>query len=256
VSGAVGALWAIARGEPPTEADLDALRAYDQPPRDGLRLQLEVLDRWRGAGGRLGGWKIGWTSRGARDRGGAGSRPFGYVLSSHILESGSTLDVSRVPGAGAIEPEICVTIGTRLAGPDVTPEQARAAVSSVAPAFEIIRRGLPSGLSLAARIGNAMNNGGIVVGSPHDPGLDLSRLDVSLSRDGAVIATASSGPDVLDDPYTSVARVCAELHACGLALEPGQQVITGSITASEPLSPLGMVEARFGALGTVSVTLV
>ena len=46
----------------------------------GLALQLEVLSRFRDAGEKLGGWKIGLTSGPGRDAMGKGFRPFGFIL--------------------------------------------------------------------------------------------------------------------------------------------------------------------------------
>jgi 2-keto-4-pentenoate hydratase len=163
------------------------------------------------------------------------------------------LPVDGIPGGG-LEPEICVTIGSRLSGPDVTIEQARACVESVAPAFEIVSRRLPGGLSLAARIGNGMNNWGLVVGPSQvrTAGLALDELHVELRHDGELLGSGTSGAEFLDDPYLSLTRVTRELHANGLALEPGQRVITASYTPSAKIVG-GVYEATFGELGSVTV---
>jgi 2-oxo-3-hexenedioate decarboxylase len=246
------ALLAASKGGPLGEDDVAALRAYDGlDPREGLPLQLALADLWRHGGEEIGGWKIGWTSRGARDRGGPGFRPFGFILASRIVPSGSTLARAAVPG-GALEPEICVTMGARLAGPDVTVEEARAAVESVAPAFEVISHRLPDGLPLAARIGNGLNNWGLVLGEQRPPGLALDSLPVELRHDGALLGTATSDEGTVDDPYRSLTRVTRELHANGRALEPGQRLITGSITASAKVEK-GRYEATFGPLGSVAI---
>lgn len=246
-------LLAAAQGRQLDEAGLAALHAYDDVDQgEGLPLQLAVAELWHEAGEKIAGWKIGWTSRGARDRGGPGFRPFGFVLASRILPSGSRLARATIPG-GALEPEICVTIGRHLGGPEVTVDEARAAVESVAPAFEVLSHRLPDGLPMAVRIGNGLNNWGLVVGPQHAPDLALDALAVELRRDGDLIGSASSGPDILDDPYLSLARACQQLHACGLALEPGQQLITGSITPSTKIDLGSRFEATFGPLGSVAV---
>jgi 2-oxo-3-hexenedioate decarboxylase len=248
------ALLSASKGEPLTADDLTALHAYDGLDlREGLSLQLALAGLWRRGGEEVGGWKIGWTSGHARDRGGPGFRPFGFVLASRILPSGSTLSPDQVPG-GALEPEICVTIGSRLAGPDVTTEQARAAVESVAPAFEVISHRLPEGLSLAARIGNGLNNWGLVVGEPHAPDIALDSLPVEIRRDGTPLDSAVSNADRVDDPFLSLTRVTRELHAYGLVLEPGQRLITGSITPAAKIQD-GRYEATFGPLGSVAVDI-
>jgi 2-keto-4-pentenoate hydratase len=252
---AAEALLSISRGSEPTSQDLDWLHSYDDSaPRDGLPLQLAVLDLWRDSGEDVGGWKIAWTSRGARDRGGPGFRPFGFVLASRILGSDASLPAERVR-KGLLEPEICLILGERLAGTDVSLGQARGAVSGIAPALEICSQRMPPDLSIATRIGNDMNNWGMVVGPVRPPDIALDDLSVELLQDDRSIATGRSSPDVVDDPYLSLTRVCRELAAFGLALEAGQAVLTGSVVASARMSEPSVVEARFGPLGSVRLNV-
>ena len=255
VAMAAAALFSIVSGVEPTAQEMSELHAYDDAElRDGLRLQLAVLRRWRGADEEVGGWKIGWTSRSARDRGGPGFRPFGFVLTSRIFASGASLEGSLLT-SGWLEPEICLIMGQRLAGPDVTVSEARAAVSGIAPAFEICLRRLPPGLSLAVSLGGDLNNWGMVVGSAQPPDLAIGDLTVEVRQSGSLIASGASTPDVLDDPFLSLTRVCRELDTFGLGLEPGQAVLTGSLAAQASLSQPGLTEASFGALGTVEVRI-
>src|SRR5262249_25446998 len=155
---------------------------------------------------------------------------------------GSALDASLVP-AGMLEPEICLILGKHLGGTAVTTDQARDAVSGVAPAFEICSRRMPPGLSMAARIGNGMNHWGVVVGAPCPPETAINDLKVEIRQHGDVIATGASTPDVLDDPFLSLTRVCAELDTYGLALEPGHAVLTGSLAAAAKMNAAGRVSA-------------
>src|SRR5690349_2419998 len=74
---AVTTLYELARGGPYLESLPEGLVAYtDASVEDGLALQTRVLDRWRGAGETVGGWKVGWTSGKQRDSGGKDFRPF------------------------------------------------------------------------------------------------------------------------------------------------------------------------------------
>ncbi|HEX5115568.1 MAG TPA: hypothetical protein VFW65_10270 [Pseudonocardiaceae bacterium] len=244
-------LFALARGD---AADLAALRSCGDDIAEGARIQLAVLEGWRQLGEELGGWKIGMSSRGLRDSMGTGVRPFGFVLASRILASGAELDVSRVPDC-LLEPEICVTMGAPLGGPDVTEEQAKAAVASVSPAFEICSKRLPSGMPRSVRIGNDLNNWGIVVGPEHSTDIALDRLAVELFRDGEPIDSGHSGQDVIDSPYLSLARVCRTLADHGLALAAGQRLITGSVLAGARVAGHSRFTARFGELGEVTVTV-
>lgn len=219
---------------------------------DGQELQFAVLSRLEAEGERLGGWKIGWTSRGARDRSG-GARPVGYVLSSRILESGATLRRSAVP-ALRVEPELVLTLGDSLSGREVTAAEARAAVVDVRPGFELLWPRLPEGVNESIRLGNGLNNWGIVIGPPIDPATDLRGLAVDLRVDGASRLTGAMAPDNIDDPFEALSVACHDLAAFGRGFEAGQRLLAGSITPSIPATEGDRFEAVFGDLGSVSLT--
>lgn len=250
---AVATLLALAQGDA-LSGDIPAplARFNDADLTTGLRLQLRVLDAWCSEGKRLGGWKIGQTSRAGRDSLGAGVRSHGYVLAERIYDSGQTI-VNEVSQC-RLEAEIGLTLGTDLSGPDVTAEQAREAVESVAPAFEIDSVRVPKKSSMAVRFGNALNIWGIVMGDGMSPDeVDLAALTVEIGNEHGALLTGHTTPDVLDDPYLSLARVCRTLALNGRGLHAGEKLVTGSIT--DPVSTIGANEfyADFTTLGRVSI---
>lgn len=252
---AVAELLAIAKGRPFGDSVPPGLAALaDADYERSLRLQLAVLAAWEAEGHALGGFKIGLTSRAARDSMGEGVRPHGYVLADRIVDSGTHL-TETVPHC-RLEPEIAVTLGSDLAGDDVTVAQARAAVASVAPAFEINSGRVPKGSSLAVRLGNSLNNWGIVMGPSVPYGsVELADLTVEIGNEHGPIETGHSGPATLDDPLLSLTRVCRSLAANGSGLRAGQRLITGSLTSAVPTDGAHRFYADFGALGRVTVDL-
>ena len=217
---------------------------------DALEMQLAVLDRFTAAGEPHGGWKVGLTSGKARDRMGAGFRPFGYVLRSRILDSGSTVQRANVLNC-RIEPELCLIIGSPLSGDHVDAAEAKAAVRAVAPAFEIneVRVGPDKGP--AVLLADGLANWGIVVG-PEAPVRDgLIHTTVEFSQDGQVLETKTPG-ETMDDPYLSLSRLCQLLHKYGRGLEPGQPVITGSF-CNHTITQPGTYRADFSGIGEVVV---
>ncbi len=224
----------------PTPADLD----------EALAVQLGVLQRFEAAGERLGGWKVGLTSGKARDRMGKDVRPFGYVLQSRVLESGAALPVSSIMNCH-IEPELCLIVGSALRGQNIEREQAKAAVRSVAPAFEINEVRVQPGQGSLPLVADGLAQWGIVVG-PEAPVRDgLVDTTVTFSHNGQVVETKTPGT-TMDDPYLSLARLCRRLHAFGLGLEPGQPVITGSFCHHAVTQP-GSYNADFSGVGSVTV---
>ncbi|MEW6296117.1 MAG: hypothetical protein AB1671_00035 [Thermodesulfobacteriota bacterium] len=217
---------------------------------EALEVQLRVLDRFIAAGERLGGWKVGLTSGAARDRMGKDFRPFGYVLQSRIFPSGATVPATHIMNC-AIEPELCLIIGSPLRGDTVNVAEAKAAVRAVAPAFEINQRRVPPDGGHALLVADGLAQWGIVVG-PEAPARDgLVHTTVALYRDEQLIETQTPGT-TMDDPYLSLARVCRLLHTYGRGLEPGQPVITGAFCHHGVRQP-GTYRAVFSDIGEVSV---
>lgn len=229
------------------------LAAVDYAPfelEEALQTQLSVLDRFRTNGEQVGGWKVGLTSGGARDRMGKDFRPFGYVLQSRILRSGATAPRATIVKC-SVEPELCLIIGSPLRGAGVDATRAKAAVRAVAPAFEINERRTRPEQGNSLLVADGLANWGIVVG-PEAPVRDgLVDTTVDFSCDGQLIESKTPGA-TMDDPYLSLARLCRLLHKYGYGLEPGQPVITGSF-CNQLVTRSGTYGATFSGIGTVSV---
>lgn len=220
-----------------------------------LSVQLELSKLWEGAGHRIGGWKIGFTTGKNRDMFQPETRPFGFVLADRILESGSVLDMSKIQSC-QIEPELALILGRPLGG-EPTREEAREAVTAVAAAFEVNEgRYVSAATPLQVRIAAGLNNWGVVLGSPSTPPeFDLASIAVSLRSDshGQRVARLSEG--AFDDPYTSLSRLVRRLNRFGIPLKEGDVVITGAF--SRQRVEAGQVwSASFEGVGEVSVQFV
>ena len=168
---------------------------------------------------------------------GQGFRPFGHIRADRVFESGV-----RIPWAGmrtpGVENELCFTLGAALEG-RVSRRQVLDAVASVAPAFELIERRLPSNADQGDRIADNLAQWGIVVGEERR--LDWERfpfpgLAVTLHQDGeAVQQVAAEGH--IDDHFASIAALAAQLAAFGRRIEAGARVITGSFTKQAVAGP-------------------
>jgi 2-keto-4-pentenoate hydratase len=217
---------------------------------DALTLQLGVLKRFEAAGERRGGWKVGLTSGGARDRMGKDFRPFGYVLQSRIFRSGAVAPVAKILNC-SVEPELCLIVGAPLRGDQVDVAEVKAAVRAVAPAFEINERRIQADSGHATLLADGLAQWGIVVG-PEAPVRDgLVDTTVEFYRDEQLVETKTPGT-TMDDPYLSLARLCRLLHTYGEGLEPGQPVITGSFCHHAVRQP-GVYRAMFSGIGEVAV---
>ena len=106
---------------------------------EGYRVQLGLLDRHVAAGERHVGWKVGLTAQAIREQVGMFEPVMGFLLAGGHRPTGSALPFAALI-APSIENELCLTVGRTLKGPGVTAAQARAALSAVAPAFEVVER--------------------------------------------------------------------------------------------------------------------
>ena len=217
-----------------------------------LAVQLRLLRRDLDEGEQLAGWKVGLTSERARRAVGADVRPFGYLLASHVFASGAEIPASSIRRP-SIEVEFLFTITRPLRGAAVTSAEARAASDHVAAGFELNERRAGSVRpDLVAMATDRMTQWGVVEGTGVDPrGVNLNDVVVRMWCDDDERIAARSGDEV-DDHWTSIARLAAELDHYDLGLQPGQKVITGALGRFD-LVPGEQWRASFDGIGDVAI---
>jgi 2-keto-4-pentenoate hydratase len=222
---------------------------------DGETVQLAVLARHLENGERRGGWKVGMTSGTGRDSMGPGVRPFGYLLASQVMASGSRADSSSISSVG-LETELCFRLGTPLEGAEATAADAREAVDGVAPAFEINEERLDAHASGGVKVADNLRQWGLVVADFGPvPAQDvLDAVVSSISRDGEQLQRVA-GEGHIDDHFASLAALARELARHGQRLESGDVVITGAYTRIGDLAP-GHYVGTFSGIGDVTLDLV
>src|SRR6185437_13871928 len=142
------------------------------------------------------------------------------------------------------ENELCLTVGTTLRGPGVTEARAAAALSAMAPAFEIIERRGDFAADLNVSLADNAQQRAYVIGPavPVPAGLDLAT--VALTVTGAE-AERATGREVLGTPAASIAWLANKLAEMGLALQAGMKVMSGSFTRQYLLNAGDRIEANF-----------
>ena len=222
---------------------------------DAYRVQLNILARRQAAGEKLSGWKIGLSAASARQAFGLSAPISAPLFASRHFSSGHTFSYAAIRKP-IIESELCFTIGKRLAGPGVTREQVLAAVSAVAPAFEVVDMRVNMSEDMPLGVADGIAQWGYVTGTaiaPYPTNLDLGAVTVEMKRNGDVFANVV-GKDVIDNQLDCIAWLANHLTTCGLALEPGQQVMSGSFTKPTSISKGDRWESRFSSVGAVSAT--
>jgi len=234
------------------------------PPSEERALSMAeayaVQDRVREAlvadGGRVIGWKAGFTAKMAQEM-----FQCPEPVSAFLLDSGVYADRAEVPLGrfvqAVVEAEVALVLKRDLSGPGVTPLAALQAIEGAVPALELVDfrySGKPMGSDVVA---DGVYANAIVLGAPLT---DVTHLDLSLEglvyeHNGAVVAT-NTAAEVLGSPINSLAWIANHLGARGLGLAAGQVVMTGSVSKLIHPKAGDTVRATYTRLGSVSARFV
>ena len=213
---------------------------------------LWVADRVRGGSAVLG-HKVGLTSSAMQQQLGVDQPDFG-----HLLEGMLFAETDEVPMRGLlqprIEPEIAFVLGEDLTGPGLTVEDAARAVDYVVPALEVIdSRIIDWRITIADTIADNASSAAVVLGrSRHRlADVDLQHAKVSLTRNGEVVGTGTTG-DVMGNPLHALVWLANTLGLRGQSLRAGHVVLPGSCTASVTVDLGDVVSASFDTAGDVT----
>jgi 2-keto-4-pentenoate hydratase len=136
----------------------------------------------------------------------------------------------------------------------VTVEAARAAIATVAPAFEIIERRGDFAGDLDLALADNSQQKAFVTGPAQPLRGDRALYDsaVEIVVDGVVTERAHGSPARTGDPVAAVAWLANKLADFGRRIEAGQRIMSGSFTRQYPLARGARIEARFDPYGTVA----
>jgi 2-keto-4-pentenoate hydratase len=244
---AIDAFWQCARGR--SAPGPEWMKRLSR--EDAYRVQLGVLAQYVQAGERQAGWKVGLTSKAMQAQQGVHEPVLGFLLQSGERPSGTRFTYAELIRPG-FENELCLTLGTTLRGPGVTTERAAAALSAMAPAFEIIERRGDFAADLNVSLADNAQQRAYVTGAPVPvpAGLDLATVALDLTVNGAA-AERATGREVLGTPAASIAWLANKLAEMGLVLEAGMKVMSGSFTRQYLLNAGDRIDANFSPVGTV-----
>lgn len=179
----------------------------------------------------------------------------GRVLHRDMVLHGGNVPFSALI-APKIEPEVAFVMGDRLGGNQLTITDVLRATDFVVPAFEIVDSRLEAGFA-SPRTDLIADNGAfaraVLGGSPVRPDqVDLAHVAVELEENGRLVAAGRSNTATAH-PAHAVMFVAGLLHKIGLALEPGDFVLSGSCTTPFVASADTALSARFQGIGSVEV---
>lgn len=232
------------------ESDLGTLSL-----EDAYEAQARLWAR-RGAHGAVrSGWKVGLTDAAARRRMGLEEPIFGPLAGDDRIEPDGDLSLVRLV-APRLEVEVALRVAERIQG-ILEPDEVDDVVDELAVAFEIPDSrivGWPvRGTSLIAdRAGAGLWVLGDRVASRD--GVPFEHLVAIAARDGAEVVRGGSEM-VLGDPRRAFAWLTGAVARHGGVLEPGEWVLTGTLTPMVPLVP-GRWEGIIEGVGSVRLVVV
>jgi 2-keto-4-pentenoate hydratase len=190
-------------------------------------------------GEKIAGRKIGLTSKAIQAQLGVSEPDYGTLWQSSFYQAhnGSV----TIPAADFLQPriegEIAFLIGKKLNGPNITAEQVLEATEACALGVEIVASRIADWkIKLVDTIADNASYGGFTLG-PWDKKMreaDLSALAMQITHNGA-LAAEGVGAAALGNPALSTAWLANKLLEFGVALEPGDVVISGGITKMLPV---------------------
>ena len=227
---------------------------------DAYAIQAAWVDLQIAGGSSLIGRKIGLTSRAMQQQMQIGEPDFGALLDYMAITEGSELSRAAYIDP-RIEVELAFVIAKRLEGDRLSVIDVLRATEYVVPALELIdaRSHRVDPVTKRPRTivdtisDNAADAGIITGGRPmRVDEVDLRWAGAILSRNGTVEETGLAAA-VLNHPAYGIAWLARRLAPHGLAIEPGQVILSGSFTRAVAAAGGDTFVADYGPLGTVSI---
>ncbi|HZM34068.1 MAG TPA: fumarylacetoacetate hydrolase family protein [Burkholderiales bacterium] len=191
-------------------------------------------------GERIAGRKIGLTSQAIRQQLGVEEPDYGALWQSSYYPAAD--NAVEIPARDFMQPrlegEVAFLIGRPLRGPGITARNVLAATEACALGVEIVASRIADWrIKLADTIADNASYGGFTLG-PWDRKLresDLAALAMTIRHNGAP-AAEGLGAAALGHPAAATAWLANKLHELGVALAPGDIVISGGITRMLPVN--------------------
>jgi len=222
---------------------------------DAYRVSLAVRDIKLANGRTVKGHKIGLTSKAMRDLTGATEPDYGFIFDDWFALEGSTVQRGTM-NRPLVEVELAFVMGKELKGPSINAADVIRATEFVLPALEIVDsryKGRGTNL-LVDSISDAATCGFVVLGG--NPvkltDVDVRRLSASLSINGQIMESGSASA-VMGNPINAVVWLANKLHEFGVAMQPGDVILSGSFVKAIPFDAGDTILALYDQLGEVTL---
>lgn len=218
-------------------------------------VQHHVVALQQISGARLVGRKLGMMSAAVQAQLGVGEPTIGTLMDTMQVRHDAVVPVRRLLQP-LVEAEVAFRLAADLDGPDIEPEQVRAAVGEVYAALEVVDSRI-AGWDISAVDTIADNaSAGLFVLAPEGRPLgdrDLRLLRMELRRDDKVVSQGSGGDNCMGDPLQGLTWLAREAYSRGIPLRAGMLVLAGALGPMVPIHEGDTYLARIGDLPEVAV---
>lgn len=226
----------------------------DMTIEDAYAIQLENIEKRKEAGERIIGMKIGLTSKGMQKLLGISEPDYGHLTDKMLILEGNVCRRDELLQP-KIEGELAFCLNKRLMGPGITIADVYNATKYVVPAIEIVDSRIKDWkIKLVDTIADNGSSARFVVGSRMTPieDVDMRLTGMMLEKNGDMVSTGTAA-EVWGNPAAAVAWLANKLSEFGIALEEGNIVLAGAVTAAEKAEKGDFFTVSFQGLGSVSV---
>jgi 2-oxopent-4-enoate hydratase len=214
--------------------------------------EITLKERLVQGGAKLVGKKIGLTSRAVQKQLGVAEPDFGYLSSDMNIPMGETVSLSALLQP-RVEGEVAFVLKKRLEGTGLTVADVIAATDFVLPSIEIIDSRVKDWkIKIQDTVADNASSALYVLGTePRKLGrVDLRLAGMALRVNGEVLSTGC-GAACLDHPALAVAWLGNALGRFGVALEPGELILSGAFGPVVPVNAGDRVDVEIAGLGSV-----
>ncbi|MEZ5480050.1 MAG: 2-oxo-hepta-3-ene-1,7-dioic acid hydratase [Thiolinea sp.] len=235
----------------------------DMDMDDAYAVQAAWMELKKAQGDTVIGYKIGLTSRVMQRRMKIDTPDYGVLMESMRFEDGGTIRAADFTDP-MIEVELAFVLKERLFGENISMMDVLNATDYVIPALELIaarshRVNPETGYvrTVMDTISDNAANAGIIMGGRpiRVDEMDLRWCGAILYRN-AVIEETGLAAAVLNHPANGICWIAKRFAPHGVALEPGQILLSGSFTAPIPVKAGDVIHADYGPLGGISCQFV
>ncbi len=234
-------------------------QAYpDMNMDDAYAIQSAWMQRKIAEGDPVIGYKIGLTSRVMQRFMKIDVPDFGVLLKSMQFANHSTIAHGDFTDP-RIEVELAFVLKKSLSGENLTIDDVLDATDYVVPALELIaarsyRTDPKTGYTRTVMdtIADNAANAGIILGDKHFKPEDIDmRWSGGILYRNDIIEETGLAAAVLDHPANGICWIAKRFAPHGIALEPGQILLSGSFTAPVIANPGDTFRADYGPLGEI-----